>query len=203
MMEEGAKGLVLPGEFLGTAEEFVPGRGTYEDNGRIYAALLGHRRVDVQDRAVHVDALHAIPHLEEGDEVYARVDEVKSAMVIVTVLSLASGRRGVPGAPEGTIHISKAKAEYTESLNDEFSPGDLVVAEVIQSRPTIKLSTAPPLLGVVSARCQVCHALLEIGPKELSCPRCGHRERRKVARGRGGAIAPPPAERPDGADGPD
>jgi len=194
MSDAEGKGLVLPGDLLGTAEEFVPGRGTYEDHGKIYAALLGHRRVDVRDRAIHVEALHPIPHLEEGDEVYARVDEVKSAMVVVTVLTRAGGRRAVPGAPEGTIHISKAKEEYTESLQDEFAAGDLVIARVIQSHPTIKLSTSTPNLGVVAGRCQVCHALLTIGPKEISCPRCGHRERRKAARGRASTMPVPAAD---------
>ncbi|MCI4335791.1 MAG: exosome complex RNA-binding protein Csl4 [Thermoplasmata archaeon] len=174
--------LVLPGDLLGTAEEFVPGRGTYEDNGKIYAALLGRTSVDSHDRAIRVEALHAIPHIEDGDDVYARVDEVKSAMVVVTVLTLSNGRRAVPGAPEGTIHISKAKDEYTESLSSEFSPGDVVIAKVIQSQPTIKLTTGPSNLGVVSARCQSCHGLLTMGGRELVCPRCGHREHRKAAR---------------------
>lgn len=182
MSEPEAHPLVLPGDLLGTAEEFVPGRGTYEDNGKIYAALLGRRTVDSRDRAIRVDALHAIPHVGEGDEVYARVDEVKSAMVVVTVLSLKDGTRAVPGAPEGTIHISKAKDEYTESLNQEFSAGDMVLAKVIQSQPTIKLTTGPAQFGVVSARCQVCHGLLTMGGRELVCPRCGHREHRKAAR---------------------
>ena len=182
--------LVLPGDYLGTAEEFVPGHGTYEDNGKIYAALLGRRSVDPRDRAVRVIALNAIPQLEEGDEVYARVEEVKSAMVVVNVLSLSGGRRAVPGTPEGTIHISKAKEEYTESLGNEFSPGDIVLAKVLQSRPTIKLTTASPALGVVSARCQSCHALLGMGGRELVCPRCGHRERRKAARQGAGSGGP-------------
>ncbi|MCI4355329.1 MAG: exosome complex RNA-binding protein Csl4 [Thermoplasmata archaeon] len=181
MTESHANSLVLPGDLLGTAEEFVPGRGTYEDHGRIYAALMGHRHVDARDKAIRVDAIHAVPHVNEEDLVYARVDEVKSAMAVCTVLSLATGRRGVPGAPEGTVHISKAKDGYTESLGEAFQPGDILLARVLQSHPTIKLTTAPATLGVVSARCQVCHGLLERAGKELNCPRCGNRETRKLA----------------------
>ncbi len=181
MTEPHANNLVLPGDLLGTAEEYVPGRGTYEDHGKIFAALMGHKHVDARDKAVRVDAIHAIPNVQEDDLVYARVDEVKSAMAVCTVLSLATGRRGVPGAPEGTVHISKAKDGYTESLGEAFQPGDILLARVLQSHPTIKLTTAPATLGVVSARCQVCHGLLERGPKELNCPRCGNRETRKLA----------------------
>jgi len=178
--------LVLPGDYLGTAEEFVPGHGTYENRGKIYAALLGRPRVDPQDRAILVDAANAVPRVMENDLVYARVDEVKSAMAVCTVVAAASTRRGVPGAPEGTVHISKAKEGYTESLGDEFQPGDLLIAKVLQAEPTIKLTTAPPELGVLSARCQLCHALLTRSPKDLVCPRCGNRERRKTAKGYGG-----------------
>lgn len=181
-MSSSSETLVVPGDLLGTAEEFVPGRGTYEDRGKIYAALLGHRKVDPSDRAVHVDAIHPVPIIHDEDVVYGRVDEVKSAMAIVTILVGATNQRTVPGTPEGTIHISKAKDGYTEALSEEFAAGDLVVARVLQSHPSIKLTTAASDLGVVTARCQSCHALLGRGEKgELRCPRCGNREHRKVA----------------------
>jgi len=177
--------LVVPGDLLGTAEEFVPGRGTYEDHGKIYSALLGHRVVDPSDRAVRVDAVHAVPMIHEDDLVYGRVDEVKSAMAIVTIVAGATSQRTIPGTPEGTVHISKAKDGYTEALSDEFAPGDLIVARVLQSHPSVKLTTAAADLGVVAARCQSCHGLLARGDKELRCPRCGNREHRKTASGYG------------------
>ncbi|EQD51447.1 exosome complex RNA-binding protein Csl4, partial [mine drainage metagenome] len=108
--------LVIPGEYLGAAEEFVPGRGTYEDSGRIYASVLGISHIDPTDRSVHVVPRNGIPQISEGDLVYARVDELKSAMAICTILATAGSRRPVPGDPEGTVHISKAREGFTESL---------------------------------------------------------------------------------------
>ncbi len=175
--------LVLPGDYLGAAEEYLPGRGTYEDRGRIYASLLGRPEIDPRDRTIRVDPRNAVPEVQEGDLVYARVDELKTAMAVCTVLVTATNRRGVPGKPEGTVHISKAKDGYTETLSGEFAVGDILIAKVLQAHPSIKLTTAPPTLGVVSARCQVCHALLSLGGREPSCPRCGHKERRKLAHG--------------------
>jgi exosome complex component CSL4 len=186
MNEASTEKFVLPGDFLGTAEEFVPGFGTYEDNGRVYAALLGKAHVDPSARSVTVEAVHAIPRVHEGDLVYARVEEIKTAMAICEVLAAADTNRAVPGTPEGTIHISKAKEGYTETLAREFSSGDVVLARVLQSHPTIKLTTAAADLGVVSARCQVCHALLQSGPKDLVCLRCGNHEHRKLAKNYGG-----------------
>jgi exosome complex component CSL4 len=183
MTETELPALVLPGDYLGAAEEYLPGRGTYEDRGRIYASVLGRPSIDPRDRTVRVEARNAVPELAEGDIVYARVDELKTAMAICTVLTTTASHRTVPGMPEGTVHISKAKDGYTETLSSEFAVGDIVLAKVLQARPSIKLTTAPTALGVVSARCQVCHGVLRVTGNELTCPRCGHHERRKLAKG--------------------
>jgi exosome complex component CSL4 len=177
--------LVLPGDYIGAAEEFLPGRGTYENRGRIYASVLGTPRVDPRDRTVRVEARNGIPEVNEGDLVYARVEELKSAMLICTLLGLAGARRKLPGEPEGTVHISKAREGYTESFQGEFAVGDVILARVLQSKPSVKLTTAPSSLGVVAARCQQCHALLAAGSKanQMVCPRCGNVERRKMAQG--------------------
>lgn len=174
---------VVPGEYLGAAEEYLPGYGTYEDSGRIYASLVGTPSVDARDKTVRVAPVNGVPEVKEGDLVFARVDELKTAMAICTVLTTTDTHRGIPASPEGTIHISKAREGFTESLNGEFAPGDIVIARVLQAHPSIKLSTAAVPLGVVSARCQVCHALVSPTPKGLVCPRCGHHERRKLAEG--------------------
>ncbi len=175
--------LVLPGDYLGAAEEFLPGHGTYENRGRIYASVLGTPVVDARDRTVRVEARNAIPEIHEDDLVYAHVDELKSAMAVCTIIATSTSRRTVPGAPEGTVHISKAKEGYTESFAGEFAVGDVLLARVLQAGPSVKLTTAAATLGVVSARCQACHALLSPTPKGLVCPRCGNQERRKLAKG--------------------
>ncbi len=175
--------LVVPGDYLGAAEEFLPGRGTYENRGRIYASVLGTPKVDARDRTVRVEARNGIPEIAENDLVYARVKEIKTAMLICALLGQAGSRRKLPGEPEGTVHISKARDGYTESFSGEFAVGDILLARVLQAKPSVKLSTAAAPLGVVAARCQVCHALLTMGPSDLVCPRCGNSERRKLAKG--------------------
>ncbi|MGB6499924.1 MAG: exosome complex RNA-binding protein Csl4 [Thermoplasmata archaeon] len=189
--------LVLPGDYLGAAEEYLPGRGTYEDRGRIYASVLGTPSIDARDRTVRVEARNAVPELMEGDIVYALVDELKSAMAICTILTTTTSKRAVPGHPEGTVHISKAKDGYTETLSGEFAVGDILLAKVLQAGSSIKLTTAPTSLGVVSARCQACHAVMRLGGSELVCPRCGHHEKRKLAKGphRAGSDAHAPDPR--------
>lgn len=175
--------LVLPGDYIGAAEEYLPGRGTYENRGRIYASVLGTPVVDPRDRTVRVEARNAVPEIQDGDLVYAHVDELKTAMAICTIVGTSTSRRTVPGTPEGTVHISKAREGYTEAFTGVFAVGDVILARVLQARPSVKLSTAAATLGVVAARCQACHALLTPGPSVLVCPRCGNREHRKLAKG--------------------
>jgi exosome complex component CSL4 len=191
--------LVLPGDYIGAAEEYLPGHGTYENRGRIYASVLGTPKVDPRDRTVRVEARNGIPEVTEGNLVYARVEELKTAMLICALLGLAGSKRRLPGEPEGTVHISKAREGYTESFSGEFAVGDVILARVLQAKPSVKLTTAPAPLGVVAARCQVCHALLSPGEKsnEMVCPRCGNVERRKMAHG------PRPDAPPDGGARPD
>jgi exosome complex RNA-binding protein Csl4 len=145
--------------------------------------VLGSPSVEPKDRSVRVAARNAIPAIAEDELVYARVDELKTAMAICTILSTASNPRGIPGTPEGTVHVSKVKDGYTETLSGEFAVGDLILARILQAHPSVKLTTAASSLGVVAARCQLCHALLTPSGKELVCPRCGHREHRKLATG--------------------
>ena len=181
MNESPGSGFVLPGEYLGNAEEIAPGRGAYEYKGKIYAALMGEAHVEPESKTVTVRALHEIPHLSENDIVYARIEDIKPAMLVTTILCSATTGRVVPGYPDGTVHISKAKNSYVERLGDEFAIGDLLRAKVIAGYPAIKLSTQEPSLGVVSARCQDCHALLTKLEKGLYCPRCGKHENRHTA----------------------
>jgi len=183
MTEPDLPDLVLPGDYLGAAEEYVPGRGTYEDHGRIYASVLGRPSIDPRDKTVRVAARNPVPEIEEGDLVYARIDEIKTAMAICTIQATATSQRAIPGAPEGTVHISKAKEGYTESFAGEFAVGDMLLAKVLQAHPSIKLSTAAAAFGVVSGRCQSCHAVLARTPKGFVCPRCGRQEPRKMAKG--------------------
>ncbi len=177
-----SKGLVLPGEQLGTAEEIAPGRGTYEYKGAVYASVMGYPQVEPESKTVSVHALHEIPHISEGDIVYARVEEIKPMLLVTTVLCSATTGRIVPGYPDGTVHISKAKDSYVDRLEKEFAVGDMIKARILQGYPAVKLSTQGPGMGVVSARCQDCHALLTKLPDgKLVCTRCGRREERLVS----------------------
>jgi exosome complex component CSL4 len=173
--------MVLPGDEVAVAEEFEAGEGTYERAGAIFAATPGVLYLDPSERVARVRAFNPPAELRPGDIVYGVVDDIRGMMATATVQAVHGRTRQISGEAEGTIHISNVSEEYTEDIRDMFHLGDIIRAKVIQTKPSVQLTTAEPLLGVVKALCSQCRAPLEARGRDLFCPRCENTERRKIA----------------------
>jgi exosome complex component CSL4 len=174
--------MVLPGDQIAVAEEYEPGEGTYEKNGLVFATTPGVLQLDEGERVARVRAFNPPALLHVGDIVYATVDDIRGMMATATVLAIHGRARQISGDAEGTIHISNISEEYTEDIRDAFHTGDIVRAKVIQTHPSVQLTTAEPDLGVVKALCGICRGPLERRGRDLYCPRDERSERRKLAR---------------------
>ncbi len=174
--------LVLPGDQIAVAEEFEPGEGTYERNGLVFAATPGVLRLDEQSRVARVQPFNPPAELQAGDIVYAVIDDIRGMMATATVNAIHGRERQISGETDGTIHISNVSEEYTEDIRDMYHLGDIIRAKVIQTKPSVQLTTAEPDLGVVRALCGICRGPLELRGRDLYCPRDERAERRKVAR---------------------
>lgn len=175
---------VIPGDFLATAEEFVPGDGAYEEGGKIYSSCTGVVLVDVRTKHISVfSRTPGPPALKRGDVVIGRVEEVRDqgASVYIGVLRGREDRE-LPLPNMGTIHVSQVHTRYVEDLHRQFKPGDIVRARVLNaSREPVQLSTAGDDLGIIVAACSRCRALLEREDSKLRCLECGNVEFRKLA----------------------
>ena len=175
---------VIPGDFLATAEEFVPGDGAYEENGKIYSSCTGVVLVDVRTKHISVfSRTLGPPALKRGDVVIGRVEEVRdqSANVYIGVLRGREDRE-LPLPNMGAIHVSQVHTRYVEEMRRQFKPGDIVRARVMNARrESVQLSTAGDGLGVIVAACSRCHSLLEREDSKLRCSECGNVESRKLA----------------------
>lgn len=175
---------VIPGTFLATAEEFVPGGGAYEDDGKIYSSCTGVVLLDARTKHISVfpRALPP-PALKPGDVVIGRVEEVRDQVANVYI-GVLKGRedREIPLPNLATIHISQVQKGYVKDMHGQFKPGDIVRAKVLSAGGvSIKLSTVDDNLGVVVAACSRCRTLLEREGSRLKCPNCGNIEFRKLA----------------------
>ncbi len=177
---------VLPGDEITIAEAFYPGPGTYEEDGKVRAAVTGTVEVDLDAREVRVNpAVNVPPKIEEGTTVIGRVQTIKEQVVLVKI-GFVEGRedREPPVTGVGGIHISKVRDAYVEHLGDEFQPGDIVKAKVISTKVPVQLSTMGKEYGVILAFCTRCRSEMErIGRRKLRCPVCGNTETRKLAEG--------------------
>lgn len=175
---------VIPGDFLATAEEFVPGDGAYEKDGNIYSSCTGVVLVDVRTKHISVfSRTLGPPALKRGDVVIGRVEEVRDqgASVYIGVLRGREDRE-LPLPNMGTIHVSQVHTRYVEEMHRQFKPGDIVRAGVLNARrEPVQLSTAGDGLGVIVAACSRCHTPLEREDSKLRCPECGNVEFRKLS----------------------
>ncbi|MCW3135023.1 MAG: exosome complex RNA-binding protein Csl4 [Methanophagales archaeon] len=175
------KGIVVPGDFLGTTEEFTSGMGVYDEEGNLYASQIGE--ISISDKRV-INVLPVVetpPILEEGDVVLGRIEDIKDTVAIVSIACVKGKEKREIAAPtQGIIHISNIKKGYVSELKQEFGYLDVIKAKVLDVK-TLRLSTEERDLGVIKAICMKCKGDLERKGNVLRCERCKRVETRKIS----------------------
>lgn len=172
---------VFPGDEVAVAEEFMPAEGTYELDGKILSSLAGNLELDQEEKIAKVTPKNPLVVLKNGDSVFCRITDVRASMAICEIFAVEGKEREITGDTSATIHVSKLSSDYVQDVGREFRPGDLIRAKVIQTRPSVQLSTQEPHFGVVKARCRKCRSPLSVHGKALRCEPCERVENRKVA----------------------
>ncbi|MCJ7444116.1 MAG: exosome complex RNA-binding protein Csl4 [Methanotrichaceae archaeon] len=172
---------VLPGDVVGSAEEFVPGDCTYVKGGMIYASTAGLVKFDPESKMTNiVPKTNAPAKLCLGDIVVGEVIDLKDSLVIVS-LAFKKGFENRPlSDEEATIHISNVKGSYVRDIRQMFSLRDIIKAKIIDERQ-LRLSTSDADLGVMKAYCNRCMAGLFLKNGKLVCSICGNTEARKLS----------------------
>lgn len=174
--------IVLPGDLIGTSEEFTPKEGTFVDKGNIYAATTGIVKVNSKERSISVIPVTNVPpHLQVGDIVIGQITDVKDSVALVEIASIKDkGEREIINVDQAAIHVSNVKDAYVKELSAEFEPFDIVKAKVIDMR-NIRLSTVNKELGVMKAYCSSCRTVMKKENGRLKCPKCNRVETRKLS----------------------
>lgn len=176
---------VLPGDFLGVTEEFVPAEWTYEEDGKIKSLVVGTVSIDNKDKRISiVPKTGTPPSLEPGKVIVGEVSEVRGQRASVKINKIKEEDRGLVTSFMGGIHISQAQKGYLSKLHEAFRIGDLVEAKVTKviGLDNVDLTTADNELGVLKAMCTRCrHFMVKIGPNEVHCENCDKKERRKLS----------------------
>lgn len=171
---------VTPGEKLGVIEEFMPGVGTYVDDGDIYSLVTGHLLVNTPKREISVCSSVRIPPMpKRGDTIVGQAINVQDRNL---VLKISQINEEVSPSFNGIMHVSDVSKNYVKTMFDAFKGGDIIRAMVISTaNREFHLSTLEDNLGVVQAFCSHCGHFLILQNNQLKCPHCRRIERRKIA----------------------
>ncbi|MDL2246223.1 exosome complex RNA-binding protein Csl4 [Methanobrevibacter sp. OttesenSCG-928-K11] len=175
--------LVVPGDFLGIIEQYLPGNGTYDDEGDIKSSIAGN--VTIDNRTISIIPKSGEPSvLKIGDRIYGQITDVRGQRAMINLDRLKHTDRQLALPYMGAIHISQVKNGYLDKLTDAFRIGDIIEGEVSKiSSDNVDLSTIHDECGVVKAMCTRCRAYMKTTskPDELYCEVCNKKEKRKVS----------------------
>ncbi|MEM0066347.1 MAG: exosome complex RNA-binding protein Csl4 [Sulfolobales archaeon] len=183
--EKTLEDLVIPGDRLGVAEEFLPGPGTYEVGYQIRAAAIGKVVKDLLNKVVSVKPykLPVMPY--SGAIVLAVVIEMREDFARTKILAVNNILLNYSFT--GILHVSQVveKAGEIKQMYSYVRIGDVVKSKVLNSFPPYLLTIKDAKLGVVLASCSKCGTQLRLSKDKLKCPECGNIETRKLGHGYG------------------
>lgn len=197
--------VVVPGEVLVGAEgeqkevegALVPGSGTYELDGKLYASVVGKVIVSVSNTEGEAgEELRTIVSVATptqkpkvvpvaGSIVTCRVTKVTPRFAVCDIVCV--GTHSVPSAGfKGMIRKENVRSFEIDrvEMHGSFRPGDIVRAQVasLGTARSYELTTAEKELGVVSALSAAEASMVAISFEEMKCPVTGVVEKRKVAK---------------------
>jgi exosome complex component CSL4 len=174
--------IAIPGEELGTEEEFIPGQGTkVDESGVIKAIAAGVVRVD-ENRQISIVSENALKKLKVGDIVYGLVEEMFESVAFLTLERPLDPEMKRIERDSAIIPVSEIKEGFVKSIRDEIHVGDIVKGVVKEITPLrVIVSLKPAGMGVVKAYCSYDRNPLELRGRTLICPRCGQKEIRHIS----------------------
>ena len=173
--------LLLPGDELNVLEEFIPGEGTYEENGIVYASVVGKAFYDMINRRVNSIAFKkpGLMGIKKAKYVLGVVTMLKEDLATVNITSIEE-KQIEPIT--GFLHISQVTNKFLNSISEAVRVGDIIRAKPLNYSIPIALTVKQRDLGVVFARCSICGTkMVKHDEEHLRCPNCGNIESRKVA----------------------
>ncbi|MGC8848938.1 MAG: exosome complex RNA-binding protein Csl4 [Candidatus Bathyarchaeia archaeon] len=172
---------IVPGEKLGVIEEFIPGAGTYEDNGTIFSTTVGRAEIDPVEKTVKVKSCSKTPLIpKEGDIVSGFVVNVQDKLAIIDIYAIGDKTLHLPFT--AALHIANSSPRYERLMGDICKRGDFIKAKVINVKNRMpQLTTVGREFGVIRAFCSKCGEELTLAGRILICPACGNKEIRKIS----------------------
>jgi len=184
-MKKAEDDIVAPGDKIGASEEWLPGEGTYEEEGYVYSSIFGKVKYDEEDLVASVEGVNPVSLVENGDIVYGKVNNNRGSIASISIELVEGEPRGIAMDLEGSLHVSKISEDYIESVDTAYKKGDIVRAKVIQTEPSIQVTTKEKNLGIVKGFCTDCRKDMELRRNKLYCEYCDLYDKRKISKAYG------------------
>ncbi len=181
--QQNSKDWAHPGDFLSTAEEYVPGRLTADEGGKIVSLASGRVRRDEQNLVISIEPPKKRVRPRNGDIAYGQVIKIDGRHDTVRV-----------GAICGKDNVLK---EYIVDANlrsmgqrgrrgegppvVQFKVGDIIRGRFSRVSPFFEVSVSGKHFGAVKSLCSRCRLPLEEKNGSLYCDNCERTENRKIA----------------------
>ncbi|HME51291.1 MAG TPA: exosome complex RNA-binding protein Csl4 [Candidatus Lokiarchaeia archaeon] len=175
--------IVAVGDFLGVVEEYIPGFGTYESDGKIFSSFVGYKRVDRQRLEISIEPAKKkeiiVPQI--GDVVICEVVMARKQSAMVHIFKIRN--HFLFDTYPGMVHVSNMSQNYLNNVEEGFRPTDIIRAKIIGKNFTeYELSTKYPELGCIHCECISCGSVLQRDGNQLVCNTCGFPNPRKIAK---------------------
>lgn len=178
------KKIVVPGDILGTEEEYLPGPGTISQDGKIYATLIGE--VKDEKRTLSVLQKGKLTPFDVGTVVIGCIENIVEPIALVRLKpgSIDEDQRVGDNPDYAVLHASMIKKGYVRNVRDEYKIGDIIRAKIVDIRNgEMRLSTEGDEMGAIKAFCAKCrHPMEKTKDALLRCESCGAKDNRKIAK---------------------
>ncbi len=170
---------VLPGDSIGFAEEYVPGKNVAEIGGKLIALVPGNVVKNDSRFLMSIDGTKKKLKFFNGDIVYGQITKNDQRQIIISVAGVQKGHEIASCNAEGYIRTGGGRREDGPPLS--VRTGDLIRAKVIRVGQNLELTIHGANLGVLKTRCTRCRNVMVLVNSELYCENCQRTENRKIA----------------------
>lgn len=173
---------VVPGDFIGTEEEYLAGEGTFSENERIYSTITGESSEAAKKLAV--TQKRPLKPLGIGTTIIGKVENISEPIALVSMQVGLGGEHRFGETDEyAVLHASMIRKGFVKNVRDEFKIGDIIRARIVDLRNgEMRLSTDGEELGAIKAYCAKCRHPMKVESGLLACEACGEKDNRKIAK---------------------
>ena len=180
-MSATGKKFVVPGDFIGTEEEYLSGEGPFSEKEKVYSTITG----EAAEAAKKLTVIQKRPlkALGVGATIIGTVQNISEPIALVS-MDVGIGEQRFGETDEyAVLHASMIRKGYVKNVRDEYKIGDIIRAKIVDLRNgEMRLSTDGEDLGAIKAYCGKCRHAMKVESGILKCEECGFKDNRKLAK---------------------